>query len=897
MKTFLITTDIQTNLLIEFLKKSMLAAAFLFLMFGQAMAQGTLTGFIVDEEFNEPLEKAVVTIPGTFISVLTDQQGKYSLKLIAGDYFLEMNHPGYYGKKYNISMSADKTTPMFIVKLKSRAVGRILKRKITSFEGKLQFSQCTEILSGWKVNEQSGNQEFNEILRTIPSAAYRSNGSGFGDSGIGFRGNDPTHTSYTFDGIVLNNPETGLVSSTAFSGLTDRAGQIQVVTGQAANMQSQTKSGGLVNVLSYEPRDKPGFDVLAVYGAEGFLKTAVTGHSGLSKKRLASTVQVSRTTGNGLARNTAFEQYGLFANIQKELNHFHTLVLNLNMVLQQHDRNPSDSIGAYNRNTIKYNKQWGYLNGKQLSWSTGYGRNPMISLAHFWQRSIKTHVSTQLVAQFNRTARLLPGGRFNGKSPDLLPKDTDGLNLFDHITDWNQGLPVPRMGAIRLPDKNNVFMSTEYSGISTLSAIDSENRFGLRSVITHNFSKNMDLSGSFNLEQYHASHFGAVHDLLASDGYFSLDDNNRPEGYVVKNLFEPKFFTTFNSADKTRYFYESGIQTGGLSLRLNYQLSRIFFYLEGSASIQNLRRTDHFNYLTTDPERQTKFILLPGGRAQTGIRLNLWNYHSVNLRTSYGSYQPLFTSLFPSGTNWKNQEGTNEQVFDTEVGYTIFSRRLKIKALVYRSQISNRQMVRYSNLRSGDSYGVINGLGELHQGFELKSAYKITRNIQFNLNGSLGDWKYTKDAKARIYDAFNFQKSENDLGLKGVLVPNAPQLSFFTELEWRMMHNLYLRLNYFRADQLYAPFSLYDFQKLASRNDFKQWQMPSCQLLGVSGNYLMKIKNSQTLNFFFGANNLLDSGFIEQSATNWNEKHPRFIGNQVQYGTGRTWFAGLRYQF
>lgn len=43
-----------------------------------------LTGFVVDDEFNEPLEKAVVTIPGTLISVLTDQQGQFKMKLVGG---------------------------------------------------------------------------------------------------------------------------------------------------------------------------------------------------------------------------------------------------------------------------------------------------------------------------------------------------------------------------------------------------------------------------------------------------------------------------------------------------------------------------------------------------------------------------------------------------------------------------------------------------------------------------------------------------------------------------------------------------------------------------------------------------------------------------------------------
>lgn len=70
-----------------------------------ALSQGKLTGFVVDDEFNTPIEKAVVTIPGALISVLTDQQGKYELKLVGGHYFIKVDHPDYFGKQYNMSVS------------------------------------------------------------------------------------------------------------------------------------------------------------------------------------------------------------------------------------------------------------------------------------------------------------------------------------------------------------------------------------------------------------------------------------------------------------------------------------------------------------------------------------------------------------------------------------------------------------------------------------------------------------------------------------------------------------------------------------------------------------------------------------------------------------------------
>lgn len=881
----------------RFIKTVLFLVAFLWLQPSLLFGQGTLTGFVVDDEFNEPLEKAVVTIPGTLISVLTDQQSKYTLKLRGGDYFMEVNFPGYYGKKYNMSVTDDITTPMFIIKLKAKATGQTLQRDLTSFENKHQFPQSIENLSTWQTTEQTGHQEFNDFFRTIPSVNLLSNGSGFNDSEIGFRGNDASHTSYTFNGILLNNPETGKVNASMLSGMTDWAGQIQVVSGQAANLQSQTSSGGLVNVLSMLPHEKAGADLLAIYGNEGFLKTSATVHSGLSKNGLASSIQISRTIGNGLAENTAFEQYGLFLNVQKEFNQFHTLVFNLNGVIQQHHRNFSDSIGAYNRYGTKYNQNWGYLSEKPLSASTNYGRSPLISLTHFWRPRIKTHITTQIFAQSDRLAQLSLGGQLLNQPINSLARDTVGHIAFDQVSEWNKGQNISGMGIFRLPDANGKFINSETSGISVLSAIKSETRLGLRTIITRNINKKTDFSGSINLEDYRANHFGAINHLLGADGYTSYSDVNRPEGFPVENLFQSKFLTKYNSPDKAEYYYQSEIQTGGLSMRLNHQAERFFWYLAGSASMQNIRRTDYFNYLTADTEKQTESTLLPAGHAQTGINFKFWKYHSIHLNLNYGSYQPLFTTLFPSGNNWKNQEATNEQVSDAEFGYTIFSRKLKVEASAYRSMISNRSMIRYANLNVDDAFGVVNGLAEVHQGVELKASYKITRNLQMNVNGSLGDWKYSKDAQATIYDVNEEITSKNELWLKNLRVANAPQLSLFAEAEYRWAHNFYVRLNYYRAEQIYTPFGLYDFKNLTARSDFKQAKIPKYDLIGFSGNYLLKIRKLPELNLIFGGQNLLDTEYIEQSSTNIPEGDPKYTSNQVYYGTGRTWFVGLKVQF
>ena len=856
-----------------------------------------LTGFIVDDEFNEPLEKAVVTIPGTLISVLTDQQGNFKIMLVAGSYSIKVNYPGYFEKYYNVSVSQGIHTPMYIIKLKANATGRELYRKLSSYENKREFPQSMENFNPWQVSEQTGHQEFNEIFKSIPSVNFQNNGSGFNDSEIAFRGNDASRTSYSFNGILLNNPETGKVSSSLLSGLTDWAGQIQAVSGQASNLQSQTSYSGLINVLPIAPQEKAGAEVSGIYGNNGFLKTTATVHSGLSKYGWASTFQLSRTAGDGVAENTGFEQYGLLVNVHKEINQFHSFLFNINAIIEQHDRNYSDSIGAYNQYGTKYNSQWGYLNEKPFSASTSYSRSPMVSLTHFWHHRLKTHITTQLFAQFNRSAQSYLQSKLINQTTDSLPRDPNGHFLFDPISNWNKGLPVAGMGVFRLPNTDGNFINSESEGITLMSGINRNVRVGLRSIVTRNISKKLDFSAAFNFEDYRATHNGSVANLLGANGYSSFADLNQPDGFGVSTLFNPKFYTDFKSPDRADYYYKSEVQTGGISARLNYQTNRIFWHIAGSASLQNFIRTDYFNYLTTGAEKQAKIEFQPGGNIQTGLRFKFWKYHSVHLNASYGSYQHLFTSLFPSNDNWQNPGLKNEQNLSAELGYTIFSRKLKVEAVGYWTQLKNRSLARYSNLYAGDSFGLVNGLEEIHQGVELKTSYKLSKNFKLNINGSLSDWTYSNDGQSTLFGTDKVVTSENKLWLKDLKIANAPQFTLFAEAEYRWAHNFYIRLNYYRADQIYMPVGLYDFKGLANPADYKQAELPKYDLIGTSANYLLKFRKLPAINLILGAQNILDTEYIQYSYTNFPEGNAKYTSNQVYYGMGRTWFAGVKIQF
>jgi outer membrane receptor protein involved in Fe transport len=57
------------------------------------------------------------------------------------------------------------------------------------------------------------------------------------------------------------------------------------------------------------------------------------------------------------------------------------------------------------------------------------------------------------------------------------------------------------------------------------------------------------------------------------------------------------------------------------------------------------------------------------------------------------------------------------------------------------------------------------------------------------------------------------------------------------------------------------------------------------------------LKKSLRINLIFGGQNLLDTEYIEKSYTNIPEGDAKYTSNMVQYGMGRTWFAGMKVIF
>lgn len=91
------------------MKLKFLVTALLFTLFAFAQ-KGTVTGTITDKDMNnEALSFATVMIKGTTIGINTDEQGKYTLSVPAGNHVLVVSFLGYESVEIPFSIKADET--------------------------------------------------------------------------------------------------------------------------------------------------------------------------------------------------------------------------------------------------------------------------------------------------------------------------------------------------------------------------------------------------------------------------------------------------------------------------------------------------------------------------------------------------------------------------------------------------------------------------------------------------------------------------------------------------------------------------------------------------------------------------------------------------------------------
>ena len=205
-----------------------------------------------------------------------------------------------------------------------------------------------------------------------------------------------------------------------------------------------------------------------------------------------------------------------------------------------------------------------------------------------------------------------------------------------------------------------------------------------------------------------------------------------------------------------------------------------------------------------------------------------------------------------------------------------------------------------TNQQGFDGFAQFKDIDVVHNGIEVEAAWRRPGKLQISGMLSLGDWKYTKDFEAQLFDD-NQQPVEGGNGIlytKGAKVGDAAQVTALVSLEKRF-GRLNLDLDYRFVDGLYADYSITSNEFL-NPNNKGALKLPSYSLVDFGGTYYFGTGWSLRVNI----NNLFNTTYIAESNSNihvddntvdtWNGIDVR---NSVWFGFGTTWNMSLKYRF
>jgi hypothetical protein len=895
--------------------KNWLLSGLLFMVVSTVFSQGKITGTITDGQNSLPGTN--VAVKGTKIGASTDFDGKFSINTTTNSGELVISFIGYDAKTVKFSVSTGGTTNLGTIVLTATS-NELSEVIVTSGVIDIAKDRKTPVavstIKASEIQEKLGSQEFPEILVNTPSVYVTKQGGGFGDSRINIRGFDQRNVAVMINGVPVNDMENGAVYWSNWAGLSDVTSAMQVQRGLGSSKLAISSVGGTINVITRTSEMKEGGVVSTGFGNANYLKVQGSYNTGIMKNGFSASVLLSSTTGDGYADGTKFEGKNYFIAFGYKPNAKHDFQFTFTGAPQWHNQrsfaNPISDYLKYGTNgepNIKYSSDWGYLNGEEYAWTRNFYHKPVMSFNWDYKISEKSKLSSVVYGSWGRG-----GGTGNiGKSP-FSYKTANGLVPFDEFVKYNTGQPnsigTP-LSPSTIAGHTGEYITNRTTGFTRRASINSHDWYGAVIDFNTKLSDKLVLDFGVDARSYIGYHFRNINDRLGASVYYdNVNVNNKPAGRYLYETYSasPSLnpWTDVKNQEKIEYNNNGYVRWYGAFTQLEYSSENLSAFFQGAISQQGFKREDTFIYLTTDPLYKTDFENILGGNVKAGVNYNISEQQNVFINSGYYSKQPNFTAVYPNNKSIVGENLTNEKILGLEAGYGFRSRMFNAKLNLYYTSWKDRyQRATDSDVNNVGGYYDYTGITEIHSGVELEMNARPMPKLNLNAMISVGDWTYSGNSISNRYDANNEPISgTKTLFLDGLKVGDAAQTTASIGASYEVLTRVSLDANYRVAQNLYASI---DPAKFTTEVNSGTLELPSYGLMDAGFSYKMLVgKNkSDSVNFRFNVNNVLDEVYISESRTN-NFTTPTStnyngvnVTNQVFFGFGRTWNFSLRYNF
>jgi iron complex outermembrane receptor protein len=772
-----------------------------------AQSQAVVTGKLVDTVTNEPLVGATVSIKGTPVSTGASLNGTFKIKVPEGNQLLVISYVGYISKE--ISVNGQQNLGTIQLSPSSASVKEVTITGDVAIDRKTPVAVTT--IGPEFIEEHIGNGEIPDLLIGVPGVFATQGDGGYGDGRVSIRGfssrSGNGNVAYTVNGIPVNDPETGALYWSDFSGITDVARSIQVQRGLGASKIIVPSFGGTVNVTTRTTDQQEGGYVYEGIGSDGFNKTGILISTGLDKNGWAATFQGSRTQGAYPFDGSDFLGYDYFFNLSKKLSPNQTLSLTLIGANQTHGQRPEELVYAGTSPGYTgapqgeaWNEWFGYKDGKQYNPYNNFYSEPILSLNHEWQINEKSSLSTVLYTLYG-----------DGGGGGVLTPSGSSPNPFS----------LPHSGGVYTPINYTAMEATNAAntdGASSNYIYDSHDKthwYGLRSTYKTVLGQYIDLSAGIDLRYYYGEHYDEVTDLLGGN-YVAFPYTGNPAiGYTGGNINDPAGVVGVNG--KINYDNTDYVESGGAFAQAEYSKNDLTAFVTLSGSEDADARRDPFDYLNSDPDQKSRWVNFTTYQAKVGANYNINDEMNLFANIGYLTKPPYFAGVFEDYTNQINKNAISEKLLGYELGYNFKISTFSAKFNLFMENYRDRAFSTTTQDPDGDQLDVVNvsGVNEIHEGGELELNYRPVQGVLVGGTATIGDYYYSSNAgPASIIDAAGQPipgKSVSEVFLKNEKIGDIPQNMFsaFTDINLTPALKVGARVVYYTDYTSYVPFTEY----------------------------------------------------------------------------------------
>ncbi len=280
-----------------------------------AEASFVIHGVVLDPS-GVPVSGASLTIRGRE-SVATDEEGRFSIKLEAGEleareWQLKVTHPAY--RTLVQKVRVDRGDLKFELRFEA-AIAVEAAITVLGIRAGKDVPVTKRDMDREEIETLSYGQDVPALLESTPSMTwYSDSGLGSNYSYFSLRGIQQTRINMTFDGAPLNDPAEHALFFNNFHDFTNAVDSIQIQRGVGTSSVGSPSFGGSVNFASAPASDSRGGDLRLVLGSFDTQRVSFGYESGIFDNGIFVSGRLSYADTDGYRSHSGSEHRTLFLN-------------------------------------------------------------------------------------------------------------------------------------------------------------------------------------------------------------------------------------------------------------------------------------------------------------------------------------------------------------------------------------------------------------------------------------------------------------------------------------------------------------------------------------------------------------------------------------------------------